>query len=63
MILTHILEIDIVGGIFRTRFVIDRQWFDPPLSYRNLDKDYRVNVFFYYFFIFFIYFLGEPDQS
>ena len=45
IILINILEIDIVGGIFRTRFVIDRQWFDPPLSYRNLDKDYRINLF------------------
>ena len=44
VILSHILEIDIVGGIFKTRFVIDRQWFDPLLSYRNLDKDYRVNL-------------------
>ena len=44
IILINILAIDIVGGIFRTRFIIDRQWFDPPLSYRNLDKDYRVNL-------------------
>ena len=44
IILINILAIDIVSGIFRTRFIIDRQWFDPPLSYRNLDKDYRVNL-------------------
>ena len=44
VILVNILEIDIVGGLFRTRHVLDRQWLDPPLSYRNLDKDYRVNL-------------------
>ena len=44
VILVNILEIDIVGGLFRTRHVLDRQWYDPSLSYRNLDKDYRINL-------------------
>ena len=44
VILVNILEIDIVGGLFRTRHVVDRQWFDPPLTYRNLDKDYKINL-------------------
>ena len=44
VILVNILEIDIVGGLFRTRHVLDRQWFDPLLTYRNLDKDYRINL-------------------
>ena len=44
MILVNILEIDIVGGLFRTRYILDRQWFDPSLKYRNLDKDYRINL-------------------
>jgi len=44
VILVNILEIDIVGGLFRTQHILDRQWFDPSLSYRNLDKRYRVNL-------------------
>ena len=44
VILVNIIEIDIVGGLFRTRHVLDRRWLDPPLSYRNLDDDYRINL-------------------
>ena len=44
VILVNILDIDIVGGLLRTRHVLDRQWFDPQLSYRNLNKDYKVNL-------------------
>ena len=44
VILVNILEIDIVGGLLRTRHVLDRQWLDPQLSYRNLNWDYKVNL-------------------
>ena len=40
----NILQIDVVGGFFRTRFVLERQWLDSQLSYRNLNADDRLNL-------------------
>ena len=40
----NILQIDIVGGFFRTRFILDRQWLDSQLSYQNLNADDRLNT-------------------
>ena len=39
-----ILQVDIVGGFFRTRFVLERQWLDSQLSYQNLNADDRLNL-------------------
>ena len=40
----NILQIDVVGGFFRTRFFLERHWFDSRLSYRNLNADNRLNL-------------------
>ena len=43
VMLLKILEIDVVEGIFRIRFIIERTWLDPQLSYQNLNADSRLN--------------------
>ena len=44
MTVVNILQIDVVGGFFRTRFVLERQWLDSQLSYQNLKSDDSLNL-------------------
>ena len=44
MTVVNILQIDVVGGFFRTRFVLERQWLDSQLSYKNLKSENSLNL-------------------
>ena len=44
VIVVNILQIDVVGGFFRTRFILERRWLDSQLSYQNLNSDDMLNL-------------------